>query len=1255
VNNRNPELVTASGLEQWPEAKSHDAQTHFPELIRRLLVETPEASEISIRTDDGVSLPGYDGEAIIKEPTKLLPAGRLRFEFGTNKDPNKKANEDYNKRKKTASPDEVFIFVTPRRWRNKEKWVSKKQAEGSFKEVKALDADDLELWLQLAPSAHIWISEQLDLHPRDAITLEKWWNDFSRSTRPELPLGLFTAGRGEEAKQLRSLISGEPRSISIRSDWEDDVLGFIAAVLNHQTEADSNGTPPIIVRSAEIWGRITAHRGTGTLIPLFEKVDINRAIKNGRNVVEVLDSNMARRGNADIELPCLNRTEVTNAFLKAGIEWTQADQLARLARRSIPALVREISFSKRIQPPGWSNSSSANILSALMLAGSWTENSAYDDLQVISELAGISLDNLESFILDAIQGSDPAIRRVGNVVMFTSPKQAFHELSRRVSPRLASKWAEILCRVLLESDPLEGLTLDQKLTAQLEGKRRAYSSTLRHGLADSLALAGAINPPGTHTNHVSCVAKKVVANILRRILSSNEHHTWLDITDILPLLAEAAPDVFLSTLEDDLYSDDPSIAQLFQVINDPLSLGSPTKQHYLLRALETLSWSPEYLVRAIQILTKLSRYNLPSNLNDTPLTSMSTILCGWFHNTSADLQTRLQAIDACHSIDPATSLELLKKLWPSSSSTVIPSRKPRYQSWEFNDKEVLKTEWLTFISEMVSRAISWAKENHSILPWLIESITRLSSENFDRIVDFLEVEASKEILDGDIRLETFEKVRDVAIRHKRHHDTESDVHRSQNIRLADLATSLEPSDDLRKFSYLFDGHPELFQCYDGDYEECHKILQEKRHDALNEFFTRPDGWKQLAMVAKRVKTPEQIGWALATYKQSDTIDNMLEWLKLEDPQLQRAASAWTNRYLELNDPAALQNILERHNITGEARELFILSIPTSSKFWNILRNFPSDEEFFWGESKFSFIPREDCIQAIDILLKKNRTWTAISIAYDLIVTSHQSNEGRVVDPKLLVSALQLALSQPHKPNEPQQVASYLGELLDYLENTNTPISDMARLEFGYYNILRDYRAPRALDQMLSSDPSFFVDIVCLAYRGKHEPQQQSDSVDPKIEIAFLVLEGWYGFPGKQKDGTLSEDAMHLWVEKVREQLFNLGRTEVGDELIGQTFAHAPTDSDGIWPAKSIRDLIESISSESFDKGVYCGRINSRGVMWRDVDGRQEWQLAKQYRRFRQTVQAESPRTARILGQIASFYEEEARRRDKEFEISQDLD
>lgn len=101
MNKGDLELITASHLAQWPETKSRDAESHFPELVRRLLLETPEASEISVPIKDGVNKRGYDGRATIKEPTKLLPAGALRFELGTGKDPNDKANSDYNERKKT--------------------------------------------------------------------------------------------------------------------------------------------------------------------------------------------------------------------------------------------------------------------------------------------------------------------------------------------------------------------------------------------------------------------------------------------------------------------------------------------------------------------------------------------------------------------------------------------------------------------------------------------------------------------------------------------------------------------------------------------------------------------------------------------------------------------------------------------------------------------------------------------------------------------------------------------------------------------------------------------------------------------------------------------------------------------------------------------------------------------------------------------------------------------------------------------------
>jgi WD40 repeat protein len=35
-------------------------------------------------------------------------------------------------------------------------------------DVRAYDADDLETWLERAPSVHHWISEQLSREPRDA-------------------------------------------------------------------------------------------------------------------------------------------------------------------------------------------------------------------------------------------------------------------------------------------------------------------------------------------------------------------------------------------------------------------------------------------------------------------------------------------------------------------------------------------------------------------------------------------------------------------------------------------------------------------------------------------------------------------------------------------------------------------------------------------------------------------------------------------------------------------------------------------------------------------------------------------------------------------------------------------------------------------------------------------------------------------------------------------------------------------------------
>ncbi|WP_460702714.1 helix-turn-helix domain-containing protein [Luteococcus sediminum] len=70
-----PEYATASQLALWPQTNAREAQHRLPELVRRLLFETPGAGQISIRTGDGVALAGKDGVATLGG-ADTLAAGR---------------------------------------------------------------------------------------------------------------------------------------------------------------------------------------------------------------------------------------------------------------------------------------------------------------------------------------------------------------------------------------------------------------------------------------------------------------------------------------------------------------------------------------------------------------------------------------------------------------------------------------------------------------------------------------------------------------------------------------------------------------------------------------------------------------------------------------------------------------------------------------------------------------------------------------------------------------------------------------------------------------------------------------------------------------------------------------------------------------------------------------------------------------------------------------------------------------------------
>ena len=106
-----------------------------------------------------------------------------------------------------------------------------RRADGPWADVRAYDADDLETWLERAPSVHYWISEQLGREPRDVATPDAWWERWSGRTRLVLPRGFLLAGRDAAVAQIRDALSQPPRPITVAAASREEALAIVCASL----------------------------------------------------------------------------------------------------------------------------------------------------------------------------------------------------------------------------------------------------------------------------------------------------------------------------------------------------------------------------------------------------------------------------------------------------------------------------------------------------------------------------------------------------------------------------------------------------------------------------------------------------------------------------------------------------------------------------------------------------------------------------------------------------------------------------------------------------------------------------------------------------------------------------------------------------------------------------------------------------------------------------------------------------------------
>lgn len=1238
-----PELVTANELKAW--AARADAKTAFPELMRRLLAATPGISNLEVRTHEGVAASGWDGSAT-SAGSSYLPAGELRFEFGTDADPKGKAQDDYDKRVGMLPTDanSIFVFATPRNWAGAAAWASDRALEGKFAGVKAIDAHTLEGWLQDSPPVHYWISERLGYRPRDVQTMQRWWDAFQARTTTPLPSAFFESGRLVEAEKLRTSLTAARANaeiLAVQAPWRDDALAFTFAALAAESHLLER---TLVVSEESAWSRLAESRRPLILIPLFsETPELAAATGNGHRVILIAEGGEIVRRAKPIVLGKVDRVRAREALKPVVPNPDEAEAMVALARRSMSALIRSIAHEPRLRQPDWvSNVETAAILSRLALIGSWSGSER--DMTAIETLTGRRRDDVERLLRSLATRSDAPFVRSGGTWKLASPEEAALLLFPTLTEGELERWANVAADVLLSPDPHQGLDAVDRLALSVDSTPQTYSDILRKGAAEGLALAASSGPELPTELDMQQRVDRLVYNLLQAADSDESGSTWARLANVLPSLAEAAPDVFQDAAERDLDRRNPVLRTMFQDAGADSFFGPSSPHSHLLWALETLCWSPMYVGRAAALLGRLSALDPGGRLSNRPIESLKNVTTGWLPQSGADVDEKLAIISGALKREPDVGWTLALGVWPSRRAVAFPPHAPTYRDWSPARRSVTYADWGRFVHELVDHVIRAAGTSASRWKEIIPQIDQVPSAERASILTTLRGTIREQSWSTDEVYAVWGALNNEADQHEEYSDSEWALPSDEVATFRELAQALAPSQDARRFAHLFDWRVRVPNLEMGD-ERYDIELKRVRAEALDKVLEL--GVEALRALVVEVKTPHEVGRLLG--ERTDVPASEIHaWMSSPQPNLNQAAQVYVNAVIREGGVQRLREILEDTALRDvDARDRLMAAVPFSREYWTEIPSLGGEvEESYWKHVQPFPVNEADRVDGIRLLLQHGRAWDAMTLI------SMMLHEQQTPEVSLIKEVLDAIRTGAEPPTDGTMGSYHVGQILKHLERQVPDDDDLAIYEFTFFDFLHDHEPSGALYRTMSKDPANFVAMITAMFRAEGEPRRTPTPRESAFASrSFSVLHHWHTLPGLREDGTVDAEHLTEWVRSARLALADSGRASIGDEQVGQVLASSPVGSDGVWPAEAVREIIENVGNSRIDTGVHIGRTNQRGVTTRGVydGGDQERVLEQQYREMAAKVATRWPRTARILRGIADSYQHEARRNDAEAE------
>jgi len=1252
--------IDSTDLRSW--ANKRDCQETLPLLVRKLIRATSKTIQsIKFPSGDSVLLGGWDGTLVVTDETDYLPAGISLWEFGTAKNPKGKADKDYAKR--VSNPlgynpaESTFIFVTPRLWQKGEDWVKEKKKGGIWKDIRVINSEILEEWIELAPTVGSWLAKKecIGKYPSEGIQpTDDFWEEWTSGTKFKLNAEVLLGGR-EIAKNRITAGFNKPDVYAIQGISREESLAFIisCAINNPEIEEDFFSRS-IIVDNIEAFRELTVHDKPLILIPRFEDRGVaNRAAQKGHTVIYPLGANSANNGANKISLPQIERESFVSALTKMGMTKEFAEKYSKESARDITILRRQLEFERTI--PDWALAENISEIIPALIVGRWDENYK-NDKRIIAKIAGESYENYSKKITRWLHTCDSPIIKIGSTWRLTSPFDAWTNASKNLTRNDFELLYKSVKEILSEINPVLQIEPKERHILSMFGKRREYSDWIREGVIQSLILTSILGDKLKFD--LPLKAELWVDGIIAELLNTENPKMWKSFDGKLPLIAEASPTVFLETLEKLLGIEKSPIVSLFEEEQGFLSTNS--YHTGLIWALESLAWFPQYLSRASLILAKLSALDPEENSSNRPINSLSEIFKPWHFQTLATFDERMQVLKLISERAPKIAWPLLIHMLPSlPGGFANDTHKSRWRMFEFEtEKPRTYNEIYATHSAVVEILISIFDFTETKLAILIEKSVNLSPYDRDRLLSFIESVIPKII---QVKFIAWHIIRKILHNHRSYPEAKWALPESDLNRFEKIYEILIPTDYIANTIWMFNEHwpvfPEGNKFESGFYDKEEIFINDQRIKGLTNIYQKA-GFEKIVELKNNIKEPWIFGDILGhIVSDEEEIIKLCELLK-EKKSDTRFIQSFVLRKSILNNIEWIFSLFEKLKGLGfgnSALSKLFIPLKQTQQLWNFVDS--TNEEIirkYWQNISPNFygIGTNEKIFGLKKLIEYKRFASATHICHHFV---------EEISSEMIVKILQKAGAE--KSDEQIPLNSYkVNQLFKIIEKrNNVDLNILIQLEWLFLPLLASYsnnQKPQRLHYELSKNPVFFMDVLKWTYKPDDETkieEQKNGLTDEKLQNrarhASDLLHSWKNIPGVDESGKIDNDFLREWIRKVRELAAENGRIKAADINIGKLLAQYPEEPDKVWPPDEICDLIETVNSEEIKINFSAATYSKRGSSIRGCfdGGDIERTNASYFQQLAKAHQNKFPSVTGIFEKLAKQYEEEAKRMDEDSE------